>query len=166
MEEELDQLIEDGESNGKRPMFLKVLCILTFVGSGFAVLGALFSLMFSGAMESTLKASKGAMRDIDDNGILNIDFEQIMIWQKYMNLAGILGALLCLGGALLMWRLKKIGYFIYIPGAIIPAIVGIIGTQAMFTGAVSGFASIGAYFGLLIAVVFVILYGLNFKSLK
>ena len=166
MEQELDQLLEGQESGDKRPIFLTVLCILTFVGSGFASLAAIFSLMFSGAMESTLQVSKNAMRNIDDNGILDMDFEQIMIWQKYMNLSAFLGALMCLTGALLMWRLKKLGYFIYIPGAIIPAIVGIIATKAMFSGAMSGLASIGGYLGLVFALVFVVLYGLNYKSLK
>ena len=169
MQEEIDQLNNYNDSfinDDKRPAFLTLLCILTFIGSGFAILGGLFNLMFSKFTESTLKLTSTMMENNPASEFISFDVEQMMIWQKYINISSLIGGLICLAGALLMWKQKKIGYFLYIPGAIIPAIVALIGMQYMFTGKLSGFSALGGYFTVLMSVVFIILYGINYKSLN
>lgn len=168
MQEEIDQLNDNytAVKEDKRPPFLTVLCILTFIGSGFAILGGLFNMMFSKFTEKTLKMSSAIMENSPSNDLLGFDMEQMIIWQKYINISSLFGGVLCLIGALLMWNRKKIGYFLYIPGAIIPAIITLLGTQHMFTGKLSGISAFGGYFTILFSVIFIVLYGINYKSLN
>ncbi len=153
-----------GASKGGIPVFLKVLCILTFVGSGLGILGAFINMATKKMTERTFQSMNRFGSDLFDTVGFNLD--EMMRWQTYMNVANLIGALLCLAGALMMWRLKKIGFYLYVPGAIIPAIVSAIGVQYMMSGFMSGLGTAGAVIGGLISVAFVIMYGLNFKHLK
>jgi hypothetical protein len=69
-------------------------------------------------------------------------------------------SLLCVFGAMQMWQLKKTGYFIYIAGEIIPAIAAF----ALGGGGMLG--SMGAAVALAIAIIWIVLYGLNLKHMK
>lgn len=161
--DELDVLEVDQAPKGI-PVFLKVLCILTFVGSGIGVLGALIGLATSGLANDGFR-----MMEHMDNGIFGdfgFNIEQMIKWQKYMNFANLGGSLLCLTGALLMWRLKKTGYFLYVPGVLIPLVVSAIGMQYIMTGFMASMGIIGVFISGLIAAAFIVMYGLNFKHLK
>ncbi len=167
MESEIDQLsYSHVTSDDKMPNFLKVLCILTFVGAGFGILGAVSNLLLSDITEASLKLSSTILDSSPVNDVLGFDFDQMIVWQKYINIAGLLGAILCLTGALIMWKRKRIGFFIYVPGAIIPAIVTIMGMKYMFTGLLGGFAALAGYGALVFGIAFVVMYGLNLKHMN
>ena len=162
MQDELDQLGKGTVTEDKLPVFLKVLCILTFVGSGLAILSSFFGLIFSSYSEDSFRL----LESMPKNGVMDFDFTNMMKWQKYSNLANLLGSVLCLTGALLMWSRRKLGYFVYIPGAIIPGIIGVIAIGNMMSGALSGFAKIGGYANIFFGIAFIVMYGVNYKALN
>ena len=167
MESEIDQLSDNHLiDSDKIPNFLKVLCILTFVGAGFGILGGASNLLLSDLTETSLKLSSSMLDASPANELFGFDFEQMIVWQKYINIAGLLGAILCLVGALIMWKRKKIGFYIYAPGAIFPSIVAIMGMKYMFTGLLGSLASIGGYGSFLFGIAFVVMYGLNLKHMN
>lgn len=161
----------DGNTNTNqgRPTFLTVLCILTFIGSGLAILGGLFSLLGIGALSSFSNVAGGSM-----------------IWV----ILGLIASVLCLFGAIQMWSLKKQGFTLYLSGSLLSIIVTIISTIVAssstssalssmnqsnsedlnrFSDAASGMASgmlwAGAIFGIVITIVFVLMYNANRKHL-
>ena len=162
----------------KRPSFLTWLCILTFIGSGWAIISCIWSYttaaktstMFSQNIEmkrdSTLQKDTAAVA-IDQKhstfeGNIKASFSKILKEENIRKTAigGFIAALLTLTGALLMWHLKKQGFFIYILGVVFGILVPfyIFGNDLIAVGA-SSFAN---FFGL----VFIALYALNLKSME
>ena len=82
------------------------------------------------------------------------------------NIGNLIGSALCLTGALMMWRLRRIGYFLYVPGVLIPFIIGMISINKMLSGMMADFGMIGIVINGLIAAAFIIMYGLNYKHLN
>jgi hypothetical protein len=160
--------IIDNESNyggtQKLPVFLKVLCILTFVGSGLGILGALIGFLVSDMSTKSYEM----MQTIDNGGFDAIGFNiaEMIKWQKYMNIGNLVGSALCLTGALMMWKLKKVGFYLYLPGTIIPLIVTGIGMQYVLTGFMSGFGALSIVINGIFAAAFITMYGINFKHLR
>lgn len=145
----------------KRPQFLTVLCILTFIGCGFAIFGAIWGYI-------SIKASSGLLENManmegDSFGMMSgmQDTMRKAVENAVPNLLiGVVCALLCLYGALQMWKLKRIGFYVYTVGEIVPAISGfLLGGDGLIGGA-------GAVVGLLFAVLWIVLYAINFKHLK
>lgn len=145
----------------KRPQFITVLCVLTFIGCALAFFGAIwgyFSIKASSALLENMGNAEGdtygmmsgvqdAMIKAVENAIPNL-------------IIGIVCSLLCLYGALQMWKLKKIGFFIYAVGEITPAIAGfLLGGGGLIGGA-------GAIMGLLLAIVWIVLYAVNLKHMN
>ena len=145
----------------KRPQFLTVLCILTFIGSGLSFIGALWGYF-------SIKASEKFLQNITNSedhahGMISGMQETMMkaVENAVPNMViGLLCALICLYGAILMWKLKRNGFFIYTIGEITPAI------SAFFLGADGLIGGAGAVVGLLFAVVWIVLYAINFKHLR
>ena len=75
------------------------------------------------------------------------------------SLISLLSCILTLTGALLMWMLRKMGYYLYVAGII----VSILGPFAVFGGGFMGIMAggISAFVGIL----FIILYGVNLRHL-
>jgi len=122
----------------KRPTFLTVLCILTFIGSGLGTLTYLLMTVGMGSLMSYLGSLGG--------GVLGGG-------TTYFAIGTVLAAA-SLYGAIMMWKLKKMGFYIY-TGANVIAII-----LPLFFG--MSFSAIGA----VIPVVFIVLYGLNLKELS
>ena len=118
----------------KRPVFLTVLCILTFVGSGLALLFALIGLVAAGAIES-FAASIPGMPDLGDVGI----FTQII---RILLYAG------SLFGAIMMLKLKKLGFYLYVVANVVLLVMSF------------------GIMGLVITAGFIVMYGLNFKAME
>lgn len=122
----------------KRPTFLTVLCILTFIGSGLGTLTYLLMTVGMGSLMSYLGSFGG--------GALGGGTTFFAI--------GTVLAAASLYGAIMMWKLKKMGFYIYAAANVIaillPLFFGI-----PFTA-----------FGAIVPVVFIVLYGLNLKALN
>ena len=122
----------------KRPTFLTVLCILTFIGSGLGTLTYLLMTVGMGSLMSYLGSFGG--------GGLGGGTTYFAI--------GTALAAASLYGAIMMWKLKKMGFYIYVGANVISIIL------PLFFG--FPFAIVGA----LIPVVFIVLYGLNLKVME
>ena len=148
----------------KRPTFLTVLCILSFIGIGFSLIGGIMGYfsystmasagdMFGGLKGEGAEEMGEAMNAMAD--VMGMDYGK-------MAMVALIQALLnipILIGVLMMWKQKKTGFYVYAAFEIIqPALPLIMGL-----GLVGG---IMATVGLIFGVVFVVLYGLNLKHMS
>ena len=133
MEEQNVQTNAPEATPGQRPTFLTVLCILTFIGSGLAVLMYLLGIFGIGALNNFL-GSYGA-ETTADAGV----FKPIMM---------LVISAASLYGAIMMWSLKKMGFYLYVAAQVLLLVFG------------------WGILALIFAVLFVVLYGLNLKHLE
>jgi hypothetical protein len=76
---------------------------------------------------------------------------------------GLVGNLLCLFGALQMWKLKKMGYFIYIAGQVLPIVSSVIYLGDFLFTSLGMTAMLTA---IIFPVAFIIMYGINLKHMN
>ena len=160
----------------KRPTFLTWLCILTFIGSGWAIVsdtGAYSTAHKTATMFSqnikvqindstiqngvTIKGNHPPMR-IKMKASLSKIFKEDNI--RKTAIGGLVAALLTLAGGLFMWKLKRTGFYLYVAGVVAGILVPffVFGNDLMAIGA----SSFTNFFGL----IFIALYAVNWKSLK
>jgi hypothetical protein len=162
----------------KRPSFLTWLCILTFIGSGWALISCVWTykmaaknnLIFQEHLnvkkDSALQNDTAEIRRRENASPLQGKIKESL--SKIVNtenmhkaaIGGFIASLLTLIGALLMWNLKRTGFYIYILGVVFGIMVPfyLYGNDLIAVGATS-FAN---FFGL----VFIALYALNLKSMN
>lgn len=131
MEEQNVQTNAPTEGAKERPVFLTVLCILTFIGSGLSVLLWLLGIFGLGAVNSYLANFGGAA----DTGVL----KPILM---------LIFSAASLYGAIMMWSLKKMGFYLYVAAQVLIVAFG------------------WSIMALVFALLFIILYGLNLKYLE
>lgn len=119
-------------------MFLTVLCILTFIGSGLGLLSSLLMVVGVGALMSYL----GSLGGVATGGT------------AYFGVTAVLAAV-SLYGAIMMWKLKKTGFYLYTVANIVAAILPIIWLGSAF-----------AAMGFIWPVLFIVLYALNLKHMS
>ena len=163
-----------------RPTLLSVLCILTFIGSSWAILTNVWA--YATAARSSKMISYASRRVSTDSLVAGDSVvyrtgrkkesefgEKMMVSFSKMfteatikknAIGGVVSGIFTLLGAIIMWRLRKAGFYIYIAGVIIGIIVPfyLYGNNLIAVG-ISAFSS---FFGL----VFIALYALNFKSFR
>ncbi len=162
------------EQPKKRTTFIKVLCILTFIGSSYGLLSGVYSYFTAEkTAQDTQKAAnifnakKQPANDADKKGdaiaknILNTLADSFTPENiRKLSISEIIGALLCLAGALLMWRINKKGYILYVAGVLLGIIIPFVlfgnNIMGIIMSVVSGF----------VGLVFCILYGVNLKDMK
>lgn len=161
-----------------RPSFLTWLCILTFIGSGWALISCVWTYTMAGKTniifhenvqvknDSTLlKDTVNMKRDERTSpleGKIKASLSKIVNTGNMRKAAigGFIASLLTLAGAILMWNLKRKGFYIYILGVALGIAIPfyLYGNDLIAVGATS-FAN---FFGL----VFIALYALNLKSMR
>ncbi len=150
------------------PNFLKVLCILTFVGSGIGILGAIYGVFTTDATIKSLENSQDLLNGMNSPmGDMGGMIEATKKWGMLSNIFNLLASGLCLAGALLMWKLKKMGYVSYLVGviaALIPAFL-MMGSLASTGGFMGIFMNASFIFAILLNVAFLIMYSVNRKHL-
>ena len=164
MENQLDNLSEEQE----RPGFLTVLCVLSFISTGFALLSGLFSI-FSGPsseeemLEVKVQMTKSIseMKEIGMTSFVNL-LEKLQAMSEDVNnnyyLATIVGVIIAgvgLFGVIKMWQGYKMGFHIYI----IYCIIGVLGAYLYVSP--SNIPSFIIIFNLLISGIFVFMYSRN-----
>ncbi len=149
-----DQLTFNDQTKPALPSTLNVLTILTFVWSGISILLSLSSpllLKFSRTMmeKATSSGQEFTTKQLEDmeKGRQAVDLAQANLIPSMI--AGVIAAVLCIVGAIMMRKLKKDGLWIYLAGEILPLIVAflLMGTK-QFTG----------IWSVLIAVAFPVLF--------
>jgi hypothetical protein len=174
-------LNEFDEEERTKPTLLKVLCILTFIGSSWLILYQIWSYsnasvtaqMFStvknvGQKDSVNQDSSVQQQRARHKGGFFLGKKMMISVSKMMTVENIrktaigtiMSAILTLIGAILMWWLKRSGFYLYITGTIIGLSVPfyLYGANTMSVG-ISFFSG---FFGL----IFIALYALNIKSLR
>jgi hypothetical protein len=157
-----------------RPTFLTVLCILTFIGSGWGIVSGFSTYMSANVTaDITQTAMQDAKDKISNAGETNAGTKMaekmlsgVSDVLKPENLKksamfSIVACVFTLLGAVLMFQLKKIGFWIYLVGTVISIVGPIVAFGA--GNLVSMATTIGMAF---IGVIFVVLYGLNLKHLR
>ena len=140
VQETVQQVVQEPtvEATEERPTFLTILCILTFIGSGFGILSSILFIVGAGALMSFL----GSMGGATGGGGM-----------AYLGISLVL-SIASLYGAIQMWKLKKMGFFIYagagVVGIILPFVFGM------------GFTAVGA----IIPLAFIVMYYLNVKHMS
>lgn len=173
-----NRLYEYDTEPASRPSFLTWLCILTFIGSGWAIISSAYTYVSANKYanilsqqtvantDSTYVDSTGAVHKIHDRNLfaekMKTSFGKILDKDNLKKdaIGKFIAALLTLAGALCMWNLKRYGFYIYIGGVIIGIIIPfyLYGNDLIAVGA----TSFGNFFGL----IFIALYALNLKSMQ
>ena len=171
----MEQNIFEGEIiPPQRPTFLKVLCILTFIGSGWGICSS--AITYFRANEISKEVSEKMIMANDSTKLqTSKNKESVNFFTKVMKTASevsipenlrksaagnAIGYILCLTGAILMWRLRRPGFYLYVLGTI----VGIAVPFYLFgNNFMAVFASAFASF---IGLIFVIFYAMNLKVMK
>ena len=159
-------------SKPARPVFLTVLCILTFIGSGWGIISGISSYLTANTAASVAQAAmEDAKEELENEGKAGSRLAEKMLSGtsemlqpaniKKSALFSIVASVFTLLGAVLMFGLKKTGFYSYLLGTAI----GIVGPFIAFGGAnfltVITTSAVG-----FIGILFVILYGLNVKHLR
>ncbi|MEO6732433.1 MAG: hypothetical protein ABIN01_14540 [Ferruginibacter sp.] len=170
----MTEALQDYERPAGRPVFITVLCILTFIGSGWGLIGGAIQYFTAEKQAQTMVLTKEkASADLqkggkDDAGtkmaekVVNSMTSAFTVENlKNAALAAILAAALCLAGARMMWNLKKTGFYLYVVGTL----VGIISPFLIY-GSNNIMSIISSVIVGFIGIIFVILYGVNLKYMK
>lgn len=154
--DETDEFVDRRE--GKRPVFITVLCILTWVGCGLGLISGLFQLWSYSIASSAINAFQQA----NGTGRTGVNF---IFWTS---IATLVGSLLCAIAAMFMFKQKKIGFFIYIVGQAIPIIAGFYSALAVTNGIGIGqsFTIVMTAAGMIFPIAFIIMYGVNLKYMN
>lgn len=159
----------------KRPQFLTVICVLSFVMCGLSLLGGIWSIIQNTPerMAENIEQMRAVSPQMADQMEEQMIAMQESIYAQvapYLNFVYILLSFL---GTLMMWQLKKKGFYIYLAGELLPYI-GLIfaGGQAMaMMGSAGGDAAKTAgmvvmVFMFVFDIAFMVMYGLNLKHMK
>ncbi|GAB7088236.1 hypothetical protein [Marinifilum fragile] len=156
------------ETNPKqRPGLLTVLCILTFIGSGFGVINNLM-----GMIMSPIKNFLGpeffemALEEVQEEPARQFLERALEIGQKAIehifeiSLTQFLLYAVSLTGAILMFQLKKAGFYVYAIAQVLLLFV-----PAIFIG-FNLFVNIGILFSSVFTILFIALYAINLKKMN
>jgi len=153
----------------ERPSFLTVLCIITFVFSGFLLISTLFGLVTYDelAQQEAFELTIVSMEELGENlPGMDENIRDLEIFNKEqmdnnvtLQAMSILSILLSLFGAFLMYQLKKVGFHLYLASKV----VGLI-PLLIFTLSTAVFWAYGIF--LVFTIAFVIMYSRNLKFMK
>ena len=153
-------------SSPLRPTFLTVLCILTFIGSGWGIYKGVSGYLSADMSASVVREARSQAED-QLEGKDQPAFLKNMMGNMFNSLSPdnirkssivtLVSSLFTLAGGLLMWGLRRNGFYVYIAGIL----VSVFAPLAIFGGGLVGLTAGGAsaFFGIL----FIILYGVNVK---
>jgi len=157
-----DQIFDDFTPKKKMPDMLNVLTILTFIGSGIGLISQIYS--YATVCDSITKLTDAMNKLGEDSTMGRMMKDSIEVAYRSCDLKlplllmSIVCIALCVIGAIMMRKLNKKGFYVYLIGEL----VGPIGVMVMI-GMSFGIMSI---IGCVIPVVFLILYGTQLKHMK
>jgi len=149
-------------SQPQRSQKLNVLTILTFIGCAFGVLFLLATPKILEFSKKMLEKSSGAdltPKQIADMRLAVENMDKLQANIVPISIVSIIGIVLCFIGAMMMRKLKKDGFWIYVAGQVIPLVGGLIilGT--------SQYSGVGSFAAPAIAILFIALYASERKNL-
>lgn len=175
MEETTDNSFENAMKEPARPQFLTVLCILSFIMCGLMCLGAIYGLVKNNPenLQESLEKMREVSPQMADQMEENMVSMQESTYGQISPYLSFLYVILSFLGTMMMWKLNKKGFYIYIAGELLPYLGFIVaGKQAMSMmsamggGAAESIGIIVMVFMLLFDAGFIVMYGLNLKHMK
>lgn len=156
----------------KRPTFITVLCILSFIGSGgFGLLQSVYQYVtFDQTYPNKVAQIEEGIQKLEDAGMDSGFFYEsaqngLLVLEKTaenlapMTATNVLFALLSLLGIFLMFKLKKNGFYLYAVANLFWMLVPI-----YFIGMEVGMMTLGI--AGIITILFIILYAVNLKHME
>ena len=150
----------------QRPTFLMVLCILTFIGSGWGVLSNLYSVFTSGFMDNAtlhMEQYSNMVNGLEDqssasfmSGFLNSSMEMLRATAIHARGIAILSMVLnlvSLLGGILMFQLHRSGFYVYTAA------------QVLMLFVLPYLVIMGMLWSAFIAAIFIVMYALNLKHM-
>ncbi len=154
-----------------RPQFLKVLCILSFIGTGLGFLSGLWGwwsnhlLAAAGGMDGMMGAMGGSEagdKMAESMSTMTSAFGMGPDYFAHQAMSSLIVGLLnvvVFSGVMMMWKQKKTGFYIYTVGQIAQIIVPFVVVGGLL-GGLSG-VMMGIF-----GVAFIIMYGVNLKHMS
>ncbi len=153
-----------------RTTFITVLCVLTFIGSGYSLVSSIITMQLAGKFEQLNEQTVN--KEIKSSGTeKGNEFAEKMIKDSKemlkkenvikLNIGNIVANLLTLAGAILMFKMNKRGFWLYLAGIIIW-----IGTPLALFGVNSVPGIISAVGQGIVGVLFVVMYAFNLKEMN
>jgi hypothetical protein len=155
-------------SNGVRSTFLTIVCVLTFLGSGWGLFSSVRGYFRAEIVSEQAAASIEKAQDKMDNPNTPNFVKELMnsVAQstnpdniRFSSILQLISCLFTLTGAIMMFTLRKTGFYIYIAGIMISVGAPLIVAKGLV-------AIIGASVTALIGVVFIAMYGANLKDMN
>ncbi|MCY1634270.1 hypothetical protein [Marinifilum sp. D737] len=156
------------ETNPKqRPGLLTALCILTFIGSGFGVLNNIMGMIMS-PIKNFFDPDffEMALEEVQEEPARKFIEQALEIGQRALenifeiSLTQFILYAASLTGAILMFQLKKAGFYIYTIAQVLLLFV-----PAIFVG-FNLFINIGILFSSVFTILFIALYAINLKKMN
>lgn len=172
MSEQLDS--KEMNSKKKRPTFLIILAVLSFLSLVLSFFGSLFSFLSGPLSEEEMESQSAQLYEsislLKSQGMDGFadTMEKTMMYADYMNseafyignLTSLLVSILGIVAVILMLKLRKIGFHLYVAYSLLPILlmyviapIELITTFAVVTS-------------LIVSALFCLLYGLNLKHMK
>lgn len=143
---------------------LKVITILTFIGSGIAIISQVISFIRAQTLYDQTIAGQGKLDQMPSWLKNFVGSDPVTAARNTLDnrtallILGLVASVLCIYGAMEMRKLKKNGFFIYLIGELLP-----FATYYIFVGPMPPFALV---FALLIAGLFIFLYVSQLKKMS
>jgi hypothetical protein len=154
-------LTNQAEGEIQRPAFLKILCILSFIMCGLWIVIFLFGWLIS--MNISAESISPVWERIltQEPRLAGIDPMVFMSEVSKLCLYFLLANIVSLVGVMMMWRMNKIGFFIYVAAELATNFfslnVEIPNEQKSYVGLI---------FYLIIDIAFFVLYAMNLKLFR
>ncbi|MEW6468283.1 MAG: hypothetical protein AB1458_05125 [Bacteroidota bacterium] len=168
MATDLDSLLDEDifkeEQPQKRPAFLITLCVLSFVGVGLWFIFGIYQL-WAARMSASLA---GIMTEVN-TAINTPEWDAAMRWVRYgetLAIVKLVCTALVLLGAILMWNLRKAGFFIYVAAQLTPIVLYFVLIGGLGLDGFWGFWGWMSYLSDFISIAFIIMYGMNYRYMK
>ncbi len=154
----------------QRPQFLTVICILSFIGLGWAMLSSIINM----ALAPMLKEMSGvagagmdeAMSEVSSEApgiapLLQKIFGGSMAALEHafeLSMVSLICSAIALFGVIQMWKLKKVGFYFF-TGA---KVIIIIAPMIIIGGIIGSMSLLGAIF----PIAFIAMYAANLKAME
>lgn len=167
-EKDMENPFETQSAQPRRPAFLTVICILTFIGSGWGVVSGVMKLFTANLMNSNMQIDtySSMMGDVEDNSLATQmlqstmeTFQTTAIHAKEIATMNLVLSLMSLLGAILMFNQRRLGFYFYAVAQVLMLFV-----IPYFAG-FSMMTVIGTVGSGFITLIFIILYAVNLKHM-
>lgn len=151
------------EVKKRRPVFLTVLCILSFAGIAYVITTSLLNIIQPSKAQLMLEKFAAMGNPL----LASLNIGKFLQYSEINNIISIIAALICLAGVVFMWKLKRMGFYIYAAGEIIPSLATFFLFWNFFDHPLMSLAfMISAVLMLLLSIAFLIMYAMNLKHMS